>query len=130
MVLFNDDDEPPLHRVLIIILLFLYHNSLCDRHYLHWLAILELQHSPWKKLYKNGDLKSFLHMTGLTRRAFGLLLDYLLTLKKSLLATDADGLVHWTRMDILGSFCFILVARCSTDIFALFLASPHPFAVV
>ncbi len=53
-----------------------------------------------------------------------------LTLKKSLLVTDADGLVHWTRMDILGSFCFILVARCSTDILALFLASPRLFAVV
>ncbi len=53
-----------------------------------------------------------------------------LTLKKLLLATDMDGLVYWTRMDISGSFYFILVARCSTDIFALFLASPRPFAVV
>jgi hypothetical protein len=52
-----------------------------------------------------------------------------LTLKKSLLATDADGLVHWTRMDVSGFLCFILVARCSTGIFALFLASPRPFAV-
>jgi hypothetical protein len=82
MVLFDDDDEPPLHRVLIIILLLLYQNSLRNHHYLHWLAILELQCSPWKKLYKNGDLKSFLHMMGLTCRAFGLLLDYLFDLEE------------------------------------------------
>jgi hypothetical protein len=130
MVLFDDDDETPLHQVLVIILLLLYHNSLRNRHYLHRSAILEPQHSPWKKLYENGDSKSFLHMTGLTRRAFGSLLDYLFDLKKLFLAAGADGLVHWTRMDISGSFCFILVARCSTDIFALFLASPHPFAVM
>jgi hypothetical protein len=82
MVLFDNDDEPPLHRVLVIILLLLYHNSLRDRHYLHRLAILEPQRSPWKKLYKNGDSKSFLHMTGLTRRAFGSLLDYLFDLEE------------------------------------------------
>jgi hypothetical protein len=82
MVLFDDDDEPPLHRVLVIILLLLYHNSLRDCHYLHWSAILEPQHSPWKKLYKNGDSKSFLHMMGLTCRAFGSLLDYLFDLEE------------------------------------------------
>ena len=82
MVLFDDDDEPPLHRVLVIILLLLYHNSLRNRHYLHRSAILEPQRSPWKKLYKNGDSKSCLHMTGLTRRAFGSLLDYLFDLEE------------------------------------------------
>ncbi len=82
MVLFDNEDEPPLHWVLIIILLLLYHNSLCDCHYLHRSAILEPQRSPWKKLYKNGDSKSFLPMTGLTRCAFGLLLDYLFDLEE------------------------------------------------
>ncbi len=98
MVLFDDDNEPPFHQVLIIIPLLLYHislrdrhylhwsaisnNSLCNCHYLHWLAILEPQRSPWKKLYENGDSKSFLHMTGLTRRAFGSLLDYLFDLEE------------------------------------------------
>jgi hypothetical protein len=82
MVLFDDDNEPPLHQVLIIILLLLYHNSLCNHHYLHRLAILEPQRSPWKKLYKNRDSKSFLHMTGLTHHAFGLLLDYLFDLEE------------------------------------------------
>jgi hypothetical protein len=46
------------------------------------LAILELQHSPWKKLYKNADPTSFLHMTGLTRGAFASLLDYLFDLEE------------------------------------------------
>jgi hypothetical protein len=82
MVLFDNDDEPPLHRVLVIIPLLLYHNSLRNRHYLHRSAILEPQRSPWKKLYENGDSKSFLHMTGLTRRAFGSLLDYLFDLEE------------------------------------------------
>jgi hypothetical protein len=130
MVLFDDDDEPPLHQVLIIILLLLYHNSLRDHHYLHRLAILEPQRSPWKKLYENGDSKSFLHMTGLTRRAFGSLLDYLFDLEEipscyrrgRPCSLDLDG--------YLGLLLFILVARCSMDIFALFLASPCPFAVM
>ncbi len=76
------DNEPPLHRVLIIILLLLYHNSLRDCHYLHWSAILEPQHSPWKKLYNNGDSKSFLHMMVSTHCAFGSLLDYLFDLEE------------------------------------------------
>jgi hypothetical protein len=86
MVLFNrltdNDNEPPLHQLLTITLSLHYHNSIRNCHYLHCLAILELQHSPWKKLYENGDTTSFLHMTGLTRRAFGSLLDYLFDLEE------------------------------------------------
>jgi hypothetical protein len=126
----DNENEPRLHWVLIIMLLLLYRNSLRNCHYLHWLAILELQRSPWKKLYKNGDSKSFLHMTGLTHRAFGLLLDYHFDLEE-IAFCYRRGLPPSLDPDrYLGYFCFILVARCSTDIFALFLASPHPFAVV
>jgi hypothetical protein len=86
MVLFDwltdNDDEPPLHRLLIIILLLHYHNSIRNHHYLHRSANPELQRSPWKKLYKNGDMTSFLHMMGLTCCTFGLLLDYLFDLEE------------------------------------------------
>jgi hypothetical protein len=46
------------------------------------LALLAPEHSPWKKLYKNADAASFLHMTGLTRGAFVSLLDYLFDLEE------------------------------------------------
>jgi hypothetical protein len=72
----------PLHWVLIIILVLFYHYSLRNHHHQHWSAILEPQRSPWKKLYKDGDTKSFLHMMSLTRHAFGSLLDYLFDLEE------------------------------------------------
>ncbi len=51
-----------------------------------------------------------------------------LTLRKLLILTDADSLFHWAPMDVSDFFYFILEVRCSTGIFVLFLASPHPFA--
>ena len=87
MVLFewligDDHDEQPLHQVLLIVLLLQYHNSIRDRHMLHRSAILQPQRSPWRKLFESGDESSFLHMTGLTRRAFVSLLGYLFDLEK------------------------------------------------
>jgi hypothetical protein len=86
MVLFqwlkDDDNEPHLHRLLLVILLLHYYNSIRDRHCLHHSEILEPQRSPWKKLYKNSDTTSFLHMTSLTRGAFVSLLDYLFDLEE------------------------------------------------
>jgi hypothetical protein len=84
MVLFQwlteDDNEPLFPQPLLIILLLQCHNSIHDRHYLHHLAILALEHLPWKKLYENADATSFLHMTGLTHGTFASLLDYLFDL--------------------------------------------------
>ncbi len=96
MVLFqwltDDDNEPCLHQFLLIILLLHYHNSICNRHYLHCSAILDPQRSPWKKLYKNADMTSFLHMMGLTHGAFASLLDYLFDLE------EMDICCRWGRL--------------------------------
>jgi hypothetical protein len=79
MVLFqwltDNDNQPHIHQLLLIILLLHFHNCIHYRHYQHCSAILLPERSPWKKLYKNADLESFLHMTGLTRGAFASLLD-------------------------------------------------------
>jgi hypothetical protein len=95
MVLFDwltrdDHDDSLLHQVLLIVLLLQYHNSIRDCHILHHSAILLPQHSPWKKLYKSADASSFLHMTGLTRHAFGSLLDYLFYLEEEIARCRRD----------------------------------------
>ena len=64
-------------RILLLILLLQYYNSICDRHYLLCQAVVDPRVSPWRKLYKHADNSSFLHMTGLNRRAFRSLLEYL-----------------------------------------------------
>jgi hypothetical protein len=51
-----------------------YHNSIRVRSCLLWAALLPPSLLPWRKLYDKGDLSSFLHVTGLTREAFGHLL--------------------------------------------------------
>ena len=78
-------DDSPLHHVLLIVLR--------DRHMLHRSAVFQPQRSPWKTLYESADASSFLHMTSLSRRAFGSFLITSLILKKSLAAADADGRV-------------------------------------
>jgi hypothetical protein len=55
------------------------HNSVRRRKKLHRCAILSPSESPWQRLYYHGDISSSLLMTGLTRRAFHLLLKTLFT---------------------------------------------------
>ena len=76
---FIDDDynQRRLRQTLLIILLLHYHNNIRDRHCLLRSAIVQPQESPWRSLYINADETSFLHMTGLSRNAFAILLDYL-----------------------------------------------------
>jgi hypothetical protein len=80
MVLFQlltvDDNEPCICQLLLIILLLQFHNGIRDCHYLYCLAILLPERSPWKRLYKNTNPESFLHMTGLTRGSFASLVNY------------------------------------------------------
>ena len=62
-------------KVLVaLIMVACYHNSLRDRSYLLQAALVPTFLSPWRKLYDEGDLFSFLHVTGLTRKAFDSLL--------------------------------------------------------
>lgn len=58
-----------------LVLLACYHNSLRVRSYLLRAALVPPSLSPWRKLYDEGDSSSFLHVTGLTREAFDLLLN-------------------------------------------------------
>jgi hypothetical protein len=63
----------------MIALLIHEHNSVRRRTKLHRCAILSPSESPWQRLYYDGDSSSFLLMTGLTRRAFHILLNTLFT---------------------------------------------------
>jgi hypothetical protein len=85
MVLFDwltdNDDQPRICQLLLIILLLQFHNGIRNPHYLHSLAILSPERLSWKRLYKSTNPESFLHMTGLTRGAFASLLDYLFDLE-------------------------------------------------
>jgi hypothetical protein len=100
MVLFafinDDDNQRRLHQILLIILLLQYHNNIRDRHYLLRSANVQPQESPWKKLYENTDPTSFLHLTGLSRRAFVMLMDYLFDLD------DTAQRWHCRRPPLLG----------------------------
>ena len=70
----NYDGHQRLLQLLMVVLLFCYHNSIRLRHRLTRPAIVSLRESPWQKLYNYADATSFLHMTGLTQECFHLLL--------------------------------------------------------
>ena len=76
-MLVYDNDRERLRRVLMVLLLFQLHNSIRARHYLHRQAIVSPSGSPWQRLYERADPSSFLHMTGLTRACFVMLLSAL-----------------------------------------------------
>ena len=68
------NDHSRLQRLLLVVLMFHLHNSIRLRHYLHRAAIVSPRESPWQRLYEQADPASFLHMMGLTRRCFAMLL--------------------------------------------------------
>ena len=76
-MLVYDNDRERLWRVLMVVLLFQLHNSVRTCHYLHRPAIVSPSESPWQWLYEWADPSSFLHMTGLTRQCFAMLLSAL-----------------------------------------------------
>ncbi len=78
---FVDDNAQHLRRLLLLILLVHLHNKIRDRHILLRQALVQPLDSPWTKLYQFADPLSFLHMTGLTRPTFAMLLDYLFDLE-------------------------------------------------
>jgi len=57
-----------------LVMLACYHNSIRVHSYLLQAALVPPFLSPWRKLYDEGDSSSFLHVTGLTREAFDILL--------------------------------------------------------
>ena len=72
-----EDDQQRLRRVLMVVLLFQLHNSIRTRYHLHRPTIVSPINLLWQRLYEQADLLSFLHMTGLTRRCFAMLLSAL-----------------------------------------------------
>jgi hypothetical protein len=91
MVLFDfvDNNQWHLSQVLLIILLIHYHNNIQDRHYLLRSATVHPSESPWRRLYEHANEASFLHMTGLSRHAFVMLMDHVF---------DLEALAHRCRM--------------------------------
>jgi hypothetical protein len=85
---FLGESDRHLQRILLVILLIQYYNSIQDRHYFLHQAIVDPCKSPWRKLDEKADDSSFLHIKGLTRHAFRLLLEYLF---------DADDIVPHCR---------------------------------
>jgi hypothetical protein len=60
--------------LMALVLLVCYHNIIRVRSKLLRAALVPPSRSPWRKLYEDGDSSSFLHVTGLTRKAFESLL--------------------------------------------------------
>ena len=84
-MLVYDNDRERLRRVLMVVLLFQLHNSIRTRHYLHRPTIVLPSELPWQWLYERADPSSFLHMTGLTRQCFAMLLSALFNHEEILL---------------------------------------------
>ena len=76
----TDAKKRCIKRLSLVICLLLYHNSLRDRACLLRQAVLRANEAPWRRLFLHGDSTPFLHMTGLTRKAYRSLLDYLFDL--------------------------------------------------
>jgi hypothetical protein len=77
MLLLDIESDRRLNRMLLLILLLQFYNSTRNRHYLLGSAVVVPGEAPWRKLYERADNTSFLHMTGLNRRTFRSLLQYL-----------------------------------------------------
>ena len=119
-----------LKRILLLILLLQYYNSIRNRHYLLCQALVDLHVSPWRKLYEHADNSSFLHMTGLNCHAFRSLLEYLFDDDNIVPRCRRGRLVHWALTGILVCSFFIWEAQCNISISVLFWGSPRLFVAV
>jgi hypothetical protein len=83
MVLFDfaEDDQQRIRHILLIVLLIHFHNTIRDQHLLLRKAIVRPSESPWRKLYDHADKSSFLHVTGLNRRTFVMLMEHVFDLE-------------------------------------------------
>jgi hypothetical protein len=96
MVLFEfvENDQERICHILMIVLLIHFHNTIRDRHLLLRKAIVRPSKSPWRKLYDHAEKLSFLHITGLNRCAFAMLMEHVF---------DLEALAHRRR----GRPCFL-----------------------
>jgi hypothetical protein len=77
MLLLDGESNRRLNRILLLILLVQFYNSIRDRHYLLCSAVVVPREAPWRELYERAEDTSFLHMTGSNRCAFRSLFQYL-----------------------------------------------------
>ncbi len=126
----DGESDRRLNRILLLILLLQYYISIRDCHYLLCQAVVVPREAPWRKLYRSADDSLILHMTGLNRRAFRSLLEYLFDDDK-IVSCCRRGRPHSLGPDgYLGLLLFIWEAQCNISISVLFLGSPHLFAAV
>ncbi len=83
MVLFDsiENNQRRIYCILLIVLLIHFYNTIQGWHLLLWKAIVRLSESPWRRLYDHADEASFLHVTGLNRRTFVMLMDQVFDLE-------------------------------------------------
>ena len=63
------EEDDPLN-LLLLLLLVTYYNSRRESHYLTRSAVVLPYDSPWTKLLHDGDDRSFLNLSGMTKGAF------------------------------------------------------------
>jgi hypothetical protein len=78
---FVKDDQQRIRHILLIVLLIHFHNTIRDPHLLLRKAIVCPSKLLWRKLYDHADESSFLHVTGLNRRAFAMLMEHVFDLE-------------------------------------------------
>ena len=127
---FVDDDQQRLRRLLLLIKLIQFHNSIHEHHKLLRPAIGHPRDLPWAKLYQSSDPASFLHMTGLTRQTFGTFLDSLFDLDAYVRHRQRGRPCSLGPEGYLGLLLFIWEAQCNTSICVCFLGSLRQFAPV
>ena len=63
-------EEDDILNLLLLLLLVTYYNSRRESHYLTRSAVVLSYDSPWTKLLYDGDDRSFLNLSGMTKGAF------------------------------------------------------------
>jgi hypothetical protein len=78
-VMLSTSQRQKIRVILALNLMAYYHNSIRVRTYLLRVALVPHHLSPWQKLYDTGNEEFlFLHITGLTQKAFGALLNVII----------------------------------------------------
>ncbi len=80
----TDDLRARIKLVSLVVLLIVYHNSLCGpRLFLLRSSLVLPGASPWRRLLLSNDDSSFLYMTSYTREAFNMLLEDLFNMRRN-----------------------------------------------
>jgi hypothetical protein len=119
MVLFEfvENDQERICLILMMVLLIHLHNTIRDRHFLLRKGSVPLSKLPWRKLYNHADKLSFLHITGLNRHAFAMLMNCMFDLEA--LARRRRGRTRLLGLEgYPGLLLFYLGSTMNTSIYA------------